>query len=65
MDDTPVSGLERTLAPLYPYFALFGTLCFITTLTFSEGRARLLALVWLVLVPLWLRRLAIYRSRRN
>lgn len=56
--------LERRLCPYYPAFAVFGILCCIANLTLNEGASRLVAVVWVVVVPLWISRyLACRRGR--
>jgi len=57
-----LAKLDRAFAPYYPLAAALGTLCFIANLTLSNGLTRLIALVWVVLVPLWIQR---YRQHRN
>jgi Flp pilus assembly protein TadB len=54
--------LDRAFAPYYLLAAGFGALCFIANLTLNTGRMRLIALVWVVVVPLWIQR---YRQHRN
>lgn len=61
---TPIVGIERRVAPYYPVAALFGLLFFVASLTLGEGLERWIALVWVVLVPLWISRYNVYRASR-
>jgi Flp pilus assembly protein TadB len=53
---------NRAFAPYYLLAAAFGMLCFVVQLTLNTGWMRLIALGWVVIVPLWIRR---YRQHRN
>lgn len=44
--------------------AVFGVACCVITLLFSNGWTKLLALVWFVIVPLWLFQWWRYRQSR-
>ncbi|MEU7867372.1 hypothetical protein [Dactylosporangium sp. NPDC049140] len=57
-------SLDRAFAPYYRVAALFGTLCFVANVMLNTGRMRLLAVVWVIAVPLWIRRYQQYRRRR-
>ena len=60
----PVTSWERSFLPLYPYAAAFGALCGVSNLLWSDGWTKLLALVWGILIPLWLSRWWAYRQGR-
>ncbi|MET7426162.1 hypothetical protein [Dactylosporangium sp. NPDC005555] len=57
-----VLWLDRAFAPYYLLVAAVGTLCFVVQLTLNTGWMRLIALGWVVIVPLWIQR---YRQHRN
>lgn len=56
-----VTNYERRLAPFYPAFIVFGIACFVVGMASGSTWQRVIALVWLILVPLWLGRYRMYR----
>lgn len=58
----PLGSFERRFVPYYPWFAGFGVLCFVANLTLNQGAIRLIALMWVVIVPLWISRYRVYRA---
>ncbi|WP_146169487.1 hypothetical protein [Actinoplanes italicus] len=63
--DVAMARLERALVPYYWLAAVFGVLCFIANVTLNDGAGRLIALVWVVLIPLWTMRYIRYRRTRR
>ena len=60
-----MARMERAVVPYYWLAAFFGILCFIVNVTLNHGAGRLIALVWVVLVPLWTTRYIRYRRARR
>ena len=69
MSDMRVSdrlkNLDKWFAPYYWLAAVLGTLCFLANVTLSTGGTRLIAVVWVILVPLWIRRYVQYRKAQR
>jgi hypothetical protein len=51
-----MARLDKAFARYYWIAAVVGTLCFVANLTLNTGLGRLVALFWVVIVPLWIRR---------
>lgn len=56
-----MADFERRLAPFYPVFIAFGILFFVVGMFSGSVVQRVMALVWLLLVPLWVFRYRVYR----
>jgi hypothetical protein len=54
-------SFDKAVAPYYWIYAAFGTLCFVAIVMLNTGWMRLLAVVWVIAVPLWIRRYLQYR----
>jgi hypothetical protein len=54
--DQVVRSFDKAIAPYYWLYAMFGTLCFVAIVMLNTGWMRLLAVVWVIAVPLWIRR---------
>jgi len=69
MSDMRVSdrlkNLDKWFAPYYWLAAVLGTLCFLANVTLSTGGTRLIAVVWVILVPLWIRGYVQYRKAQR
>ncbi|WP_327007649.1 hypothetical protein OHA72_10460 [Dactylosporangium sp. NBC_01737] len=59
--DQASRSFDKAVAPYYWIFAAFGTFCFVTIVMLNTGWMRLLAVVWVIAVPLWIRRYLQYR----
>lgn len=57
-----VRSLDKAFAPYYWLAAVLGTLCFVANVMLNPGWVRLLAVVWVIAVPLWIRRYLQYRG---
>ncbi len=57
-----MTQLECRLAPFYPAFIVLGILCFIVGMLSDSTAQRVIALVWLGLVPQWVLRYRRYRQ---
>jgi hypothetical protein len=57
--------IHRAFVKTYPFFAAFGVLCAVVTLVTEHGRHKLLALVWVVAVPVLLRQWWLQRQGRS
>jgi Flp pilus assembly protein TadB len=62
--DQVLRGFDKALLPYYWLAAVFGTLCFLANVMLNTGWTRLLAVVWVIAVPLWIRRYLQYRRTR-
>ncbi len=62
--DQVLRSFDRAIAPYYWLYAVFGTLCFVVIVTLNTGWMRLLAVVWVIAVPLWTHRYLQYRRNR-
>jgi len=56
-----VMSLDKAFARYYWPAAALGTLCFVANVMLNTGWMRLLAVVWVIAVPLWIRRYLQYR----
>ncbi|MFF5225092.1 hypothetical protein [Dactylosporangium sp. NPDC000521] len=63
--DQFLRNVDKAVAPYYWLYAAFGTLCFVAIVTLNTGWMRLLAVVWVIAVPLWIHRYLRYRRTRT
>jgi Flp pilus assembly protein TadB len=59
--DDAMNDFERRLAPYYPVFIALGIFFFVIGMLNGRPIARLVALIWLLAVPLWVIRYRAYR----